>query len=117
MKNLTGTGKTIAHTAAATITAGDPIKTGDSIGIAAEDAASGAVVTLNMVGEYEVVKTTGTAWTAGEKIDYDASASAFDTGITPASGDVVDCGYAGRAAASGAAVGYVVLTPGNGTGS
>lgn len=110
-------GLVLQHTAAATISAGDPIKMGDTLGIALSDAVSGDVISVSVEGVHEVVKVAGTAWTQGAKVDYDASASGFNIGITPAAGDVSDAGVAALAAASAATVGYLKLTPGAGTGS
>lgn len=110
-------GLVLQHTAAGTISAGDPIQMGDILGIALSDAVADEVISVSVEGVHEVVKVAGTAWAQGDKIDYDASASAFNIGITAATGDVEDCGVAALAAASAATVGYVKLTPGAGTGT
>ncbi|HSH45105.1 MAG TPA: DUF2190 family protein, partial [Longimicrobiales bacterium] len=90
---------------------------GDVVGIALTDIAGGETGAVAIEGVFEVAKAAGTAWDQGAKLDWDASASAFDIGVTPATGDVEDCGVAAEAAASAATTGYIRLTPGTGTGA
>ncbi len=99
------------------ISAGDVVVTGDMLGFAEVDIADGESGSVSFEGVHEVTKVAGTAWTQGDKIDYDASASGFNIGITAASGDVEDCGVAAFDAASGDTTAYIKLTPGVGTGA
>lgn len=110
-------GLTLTYSASSTISAGDVVATGDIIGIALSDAVSGDDIEISVEGVHEVTKVAGTAWTQGDKIDYDASASGFDIGVTAASGDVEDCGVAALSALSAATTAYIKLTPGVGTGA
>lgn len=98
------------------ISSGDVVQTGDLVGIAATDiAATTGVGSVEIEGVFTVAKVTGVAWIQGDKVDWDASNSAFGKGITTASGDVTNCGIAFKAAASGDATAQVKLTPGTGT--
>jgi predicted RecA/RadA family phage recombinase len=88
---------------------------GDTVGIAASDMDTGESGTVFVEGVYSVAKATGTAWGVGDKVDWDASASAFDINVTPASGDVTGCAMAAAPAAADATTGLVKLTPGTGS--
>lgn len=111
-------GAILDHTnSGSAISAGDVVVIGDCVGIALVDIASGASGAVAIEGVHAVTKVAGTAWAQGDKIDYDASASGFDIGVTAASGDVEDCGVAALAAASGDTTAYLKLTPGTGTGA
>lgn len=97
------------------IAAGDVVVMGDTVGIALADIAdgeSGSVLVEGVVANQP--KTTGTAWSQGAVLDWDASAGEFTDGATPATGDVIGCGIAAADAASGDATGSVKLTPGTG---
>lgn len=97
----------------AAISSGDVVVTGDIVGIALTDiAATTGVGSVATEGVFTVAKTAGTAWTQGAALDWDASASAFHDGVTPAAGDVVGCGVAYAAAASGATTGQIKLLGG-----
>lgn len=103
-------GTVLDHVAGATITSGQVVEMGDSVGIALNSAASGETVAVAVEGVFEVAKTTGTAWNQGDKLDWDTSASKFHKGITPATGDITGCAIAAAAAASGDATATVKLT-------
>lgn len=105
-----GEGKVVNHTAGSAITAGDVVELGDSIGIALVDIANGAVGAVAIEGKFTVAKATGTAWSQGDKLDWDTSASNFGKGITEATGDISDCAIAAEDAASGAETADVILT-------
>lgn len=99
-----------------TITAGTPVVLGNLIGVALADIANGAVGAMAVRGVFTLPKVTGSAWTVGSKLLWDASAGKFDVGTaTPATGDVSVCCVAGAAAASAAATGAVLLNVGVGT--
>lgn len=115
MKNYVNDGRTVEHTAAATIASGDVVVIGDNVGVALGDAATGESVTVAMNGRFSVAKTTGTAWSQGDKLDWDVSALEFQKGLSSALGDVTDCAIAAIDAASGDATGEIILTPGTGT--
>lgn len=108
---------TYANDSGSDIAADDVVVMGDLVGFALVDIADGEEGSVAIEGVFEVTKVAGTAWGQGDKLDWDASADAFDIGVTAASGDVEDAGVAAFAAASGATVGYIKLTPGTGTGA
>ena len=109
-----GEGKVIDYAnSGAAISAGDVVVAGDVVGIALADiAATTGVGPVGIEGIFTVPKTTGTAWNQGDAIDWDASASEFHKGVTPAAGDVVSAGIAPVAAASAAATGQLKLLGG-----
>lgn len=97
------------------IAAGDIVVMGDTVGIANVDIADGESGAVSIEGVHEVPKVAGTAWTQGDKLDWDASAGAFAKGATPDAGDVIGCGVAALDAGAADTVGWVKLTPGTGT--
>lgn len=103
--NYVQPGKVITLTAPATQTSGSVVKVGSLVGIAMAAAASGAEVEVCVEGVFTVDKATGSAWTEGEKIYWDAAASKF----TDTSTSNTLCGYAVAAAASGATSGTILL--------
>lgn len=107
---------THANGSGSDISAGDVVVIGDTVAIADVDIADGESGTVTVAGVHTVAKTTGTAWSQGDKIDWDASAGEFHLGVTPAAGDVTDCGIAAADAGSADATAELLLTPGTGTG-
>ncbi len=103
--------------AGSAITAGSVVAVGNVIGVALVDiAATTGVGSLAMEGVFSLPKVTGTAWTQGAKLLWDASAGKFDLGTaTPATGDISGCCVAFAAAASAATTGLVKLNVGVGT--
>lgn len=102
--------------AGSAISSGDVVVTGDIVGIAVADIANGSTGSIAVEGVFKVAKASGEAWAVGDKLGWDASASAFDLTFTPATGDVTTCCVAAVAAGSADTVGYVKLTPGTGAG-
>ena len=100
--------------AAAAISSGDVVVSGDVIGIAVNDIANGDTGGIAVEGVFQVTKVAGEAWVVGDKIGYDVSATAFDKTFTGATGDVTNCGVAAKAAGSADTVAYLKLTPGSG---
>lgn len=113
MKNYVGEGKTITITAAAAITSGDVVASNALLGVAQNDAANGAQVVLAIEGVFRIAKAVG-VMNAGDKLDWDTSASNLGKGITPAAGDIEDCCVAMETVASGATTIAVKLLPGVG---
>ena len=103
--------------AGSAITAGSVVAIGSLIGIALTDiAATSGSGSVRIEGVFSVPKVTGTAWTQGAKLLWDASAAKFDLGTaTPATGDISGCCVASAAAASGDTTGKVLLNVGVGT--
>lgn len=111
-------GNTLDYTNASgsTIAQGTPVVIGNLIGVAAADIANGATGSLHISEVHMLPKVTGSAWTLGSKLLWDASAGKFDVGTaTPATGDVSNCCVAAAPAASAATVGAVLLNVGVGT--
>lgn len=96
--------------------AGTPYLATHSIVVPIADIADGSTGAVAVEGCFTLPKVTGRAWTVGAKVFWDVSASKFDViAGTPATGDIVGCGIAAAAAASGDTTGVVKLTPGNTT--
>lgn len=105
------------NTSGAAVTAGQVVKLNHTIGVACVDIAIGAVGSVAVGGVVSgVPKTTGTAWTQGQKLLWDVSTAKFDgPAAVAASGDVLGGAIAWLDAASGDTVGTIKLTPGNAT--
>lgn len=104
------------NTSGSTIAAGTPVVMGNIIGVALADIANNDTGSVAIEGVFTLPKVTGSAWTIGSKLLWDASAGKFDVGTaTPATGDVSVCCVAAGAAASAATTGPVLLNVGVGT--
>lgn len=104
------------YAAGSNIVSGQVVGLKHCVGVALADIANGGTGPVAVEGVFQVPKVTGTAWADGEKLLWDVSASKFDgSGATPATGDIMGAAIAWGAAASGDAVAYVKLTPGNAT--
>jgi len=118
MKNFLQLGQVLTYAEPSNGTkrnSGDVVKVGDSVGIAVTDIQTGGEGELLMDGVVSVDKVSGSAWSLGDKLDWDASNNAFGKGITSATGDVLGCAIAAQSAASGDTSGYVKLqNPGTG---
>ena len=109
-------GEVLDYVCTGTVTAGDVVLMGHTVGIALTSGVSGDTIAVGVDGVFEVPKTTGSAWVQGNKLLWDVSATKFDVyGATPAAGDVMGAAVVAAAATSGATTGYVLLTPGNAT--
>ncbi len=115
MKNYVGVGDTMKITAGAAITAGDLIATNECVGVAQNDAASGASCVMAIEGVFRLAKNTSTAINEGDLVDWDVSAEEVSKGITPAAGDVENFGIAMETVAAAGAYINVKLIPGGGT--
>ncbi|PSJ23583.1 recombinase RecA [Halomonas sp. ND22Bw] len=83
-----------------TVSSGQVVVIGALIGVALVDIANGATGSVAIDYVWELPKGSN-AIGAGERVDYDISASVIDQIGTPASGDLVGCGVAIAAAAGG----------------
>ncbi|MDJ0513073.1 MAG: DUF2190 family protein [Methyloceanibacter sp.] len=111
--NYVGPGAVLDYTnAGSAISSGDVVVMGSTVGIALVDIATGATGAVATEGIFTVAKVAGTAWAVGDKLDWDASESAFGKGITAAAGDVVGAGIAGAVAGSAATTGQIKLLGG-----
>jgi len=98
------------------ISSGDVVEYGALVGVALADIAVGDSGSVRFSGKFNSMpKATGSAWTAGDLLDWDTSAGKFDKGITPATGDITGCAVAAADAASGDTSGMVLLSRQAGT--
>lgn len=95
------------------VVSGQVVAIGCLLGVAITDIASTAVGAVKITGVFNnMPKTTGSAWTVGQKLNWDVSASKFDvSSATPATGDVLGAAVAWEAALSGDAIGTVAFFP------
>lgn len=93
------------------IPSGQGVVIASGVGIASDLIKAGKTGTVMCGGQHKVAKTTGQAWTAGNKIYFSNTTKEFNT--TAAANTLA--GWAYRAAASGDTTGYVKLTPPPGT--
>jgi predicted RecA/RadA family phage recombinase len=106
MKNYIQPGNTLTIPApAGGVVSGQPVVVGSLRGFAAASAAEGDDVAIVRRGVFEGVKETGAAWAVGDKVYLKADGSAFNK--TATSNTLF--GFAAAAAASGDAVGQIVL--------
>lgn len=92
--------------AAATLSSGQTLQVVDNVGVVAADAVSGDVFTLKLLGQYELAKATGQAWTHGTKLYWHTTNLNWTSIVTGA----IDVGAtAGAVAANSATVGFVNL--------
>ncbi len=114
--NFKGTGRKAVITAAGTLTSGDVIAMGNTIGIVAADAVSGDSVTIELDGEHTVPKVSAAVFVVGEALIWDTSVSKFDdSAATPATGDITGAVIALKPGANAETTCRVLLTPGNTT--
>lgn len=106
MKTFVQTGDTVTITASGTIASGAGVLTDGLFGIATDSVVSGDLLTLVTEGVVTIDKTTGTAWTVGQKIYWDTSAA---KGITTSLAGDPEIGVCVVAAAAGDTTGTVRL--------
>lgn len=71
MKNYVQPGTTLTLTAPYAVTSGDGLLVGSIYGVAAGDAASGAIVEAALTGVFDLTKIGSQAWTVGAKVYWD----------------------------------------------
>lgn len=108
MKNFIADGETMLITAGADLSAGDVHAMAGGIGVAIEDIANGAVGAVRVRGAFRLPKATGTAWTAGDVLYWDATPGE----LTKTSTSNTPAGIAYADAGSSDAVGVCVLNVG-----
>lgn len=87
------------------VVSGNPVVIGSLRGFAQATAAEGEDVAIARTGVFSCVKETGAAWAVGDKLYLKADGSAFNK--TSSSNTLF--GFAAAAAASGDAVGTILL--------
>jgi predicted RecA/RadA family phage recombinase len=105
MRNFIQKGDALTITAGATLVAGQAVLVGGVLGVAAADCASGSKVSVVLEGVFSLPRITGAAWTAGQRVFWDASVSKLSAVST---GNVY-AGLMANAPASGDTVGLVRL--------
>jgi len=112
VKNFRSQGVSVDHTPSSAISGGDVVAMADSVGVALGDIAAGDSGAVNLEGEYDLPKVSGTAWNQGARLAWDASAGAFipTASLTSESGDVTDCAIATADAQASATVARAKLT-------
>jgi len=108
MKNFLSSGATITLTSAGAKASGNVYFAGELGGVAGHSAATNEPVVLHLVGEFQLPKATGQAWTIGAKLYWDAANSVCTT--ADATGANKALGHATLAAASSDDVGTVRLS-------
>ncbi len=71
MKNYVQDGAVLTVTAPATVTSGIGVIVGSIFGVAVEDAASGAAVSIQTEGVFDLVKLSTAVFAAGDKVSWD----------------------------------------------
>lgn len=105
MKNFIQSIKSIVVPAPGNVLSGDFVTIGALFGVCEYDALNGADVVIVRQGVFELPKATGTAWTKGDQLYWDAVAKKF----TKVAAGNKSIGIAGADAASGDATGYVSI--------
>lgn len=109
--NLIQEGDVINVTAPYNVASGAGCLVGSIFGVAMVTAASGAVVSVATEGVFVLVKTTGAAWTEGQRLYWDDSGKAVT--VTASTNKLIGVAVlpnSGTMPASGDATGTVLLT-------
>lgn len=114
-KNFIQRGDVIDYTpSGSAIVSGAVVPLQHGIGVALADIADGATGPVAIEGVFSVPKVSAAVFVVGEKLIWDASASAFDdSSATPATGDLTGAAIAVQAGANTETTCVVKLTPGN----
>lgn len=100
--NYIQAGAVIDYTAGADISSGDVVAAGNLVGVALNDIANGAVGPVQIEGVFSLPKVSAAVIGAGETVNWDVSAGAFDdNAATPATGDLSGGCVAVEAAGNG----------------
>ncbi|KQR81177.1 DUF2190 family protein [Sphingomonas sp. Leaf343] len=105
-RNYVQPGQTLTVTAPRTVGSGAGLLIGAIFGVALADAASGTPVEIRRVEVWDLTKTTGEAWTAGQKLYWDNT----NFRVTSTAGSNTLIGAATQAQASADTVGRVLLS-------
>jgi predicted RecA/RadA family phage recombinase len=114
MKNFVQPGEVLEmeNTTGAAVNSGGVLAKGDVVGVATVDIPEGETGNVAIEGVYELPKASGSAWSQGDKLIWDADAGAFDlpANVTAATGDIKDAGFAAADAGSSNTTGLVALS-------
>lgn len=107
MRNYIQPGDTVTLTAPANLESGEAFAVGGIFGVAAFAADSGDPVEAKRTGIFELPKTTGEAWTAGQRLYWNAGTKKLTTNegtnlfVGAAAEDAIDAATTGRALLAG----------------
>lgn len=102
------------NTSGAAVASGQVVAIGHTLGVALVAIAIGATGSVAVEGVFTVPKVPAAVFVQGEKLVWDASASAFDdSAAAPAAGDITGGAVAWSAGSDGQTTAMVKLTPGN----
>ena len=97
-KNRVQNGKRLTHDPGATVVSGQPFVIGTLLGIALVNGVSGTEMEFAIDEVYNIPKLDAAVIAVGDAVDFDSSAGVDgeidDNGMTPASGDLQNCGVA-----------------------
>ena len=113
-------GDVMNYVAGGTITSGQVVVTGHTLGVALKSGGSGDVIPVAIEGVFELPKVSAAVFAIGEKLVFDVSAAAGagefdDSAAVPATGDITGGAIAMRAGLNTETTCLVKLTPGNAT--
>lgn len=113
-------GDVVNFIAAGTITSGQVVVMGHTLGVALKSGVSGDVIPVAIEGVFELPKVSAAVFVVGEKLVFDISAASGagefdDSAATPAAGDITGGAVAMRLGANAETTCLVKLTPGNAT--
>jgi predicted RecA/RadA family phage recombinase len=113
--NFVQMGAAIEFVAVADVLNSEVVVTAGIIGISNDSTLTGETGVLHIEGVFEVPKIAAGAIGNMASVDYDLSAKKFGSGITPAAGDVSDCGICIGGALDTATTMLVKINTGSGT--
>lgn len=113
-------GDVLDYVASGTITNGQVVVMGHTLGVALKGGGSGDVIPVAIDGVFELPKVSAAVFVQGEKLVFDISAAAGagefdDSAASPATGDITGGAIAMRAGLNAETTCLVKLTPGNAT--
>lgn len=115
MNNYHQKGTRITFDPGATVTAGQAVAVGNLLVVCSTDGVSGTEIEGAVEGVYALPKLDAAVIAQGESVDFDSSGSEIDdNAMTPAAGDLSDCGIAWEG--KGATTGETILVKLNAAG-
>lgn len=113
-------GDVMNYVAGGTITNGQVVVMGHTLGVALKGGSSGDTIPVAIEGVFELPKVSAAVFVQGEKLIFDISAAAGagefdDSAASPATGDITGGAIAMREGKNAETTCLVKLTPGNAT--